>query len=137
LSKASRFAGVVLSPALDRLLRYPVRSSHGLDTRTRRDLSQNLGDLFVCGAFSFAQVCLLGREGKTNTPRWSFCWEPAKMILYLMQTELGPLSPDGASMAILNIPSAKLITSPIPTTGLRPLLRAEARAFIELWQGLE
>lgn len=60
-----------------------------------------------------------------------------EMILYLMQTELGSLSPQGAQMAILDIPSAKLITSPIPTTDLRPLLRAEARAFIELWQGLE
>lgn len=60
-----------------------------------------------------------------------------EMILYLMQSELGPLSPDEAQMAILDIPSAKLFTAPISSIDLRPLLRAEARAFIELWRGLE
>lgn len=60
-----------------------------------------------------------------------------EMILYLMQSELGPLSPESPQMAILDIPSAKLIASPIATTDLRPLLRAEARAFIELWRGLQ
>lgn len=60
-----------------------------------------------------------------------------EMILYLMQTELSSHSPEGTQMAILDIPSAKLINSPVPTMDLRPLLRAEARAFIELWRGLE
>ncbi|MBS1705305.1 MAG: hypothetical protein JST40_05485 [Armatimonadetes bacterium] len=60
-----------------------------------------------------------------------------EMILYMMHAVLGPLVEDGTQMAILDIPSANLITSPFPSANLMPLLRSEARAFVELWRGLE
>jgi hypothetical protein len=71
-------------------------------------------------------------------------WKEAKltkrqveMILYMMHTVLGPLGPENAQMAILDIPAANLICAPVPTLNLMPLLRAEARALIELWRGLD
>lgn len=71
-------------------------------------------------------------------------WKEAKLtkrqvelILYMMHTVLGPLSPDNAQMAILDIPSANLIRTSAPTVNLMPLVRAEARALLELWRGLD
>ena len=71
-------------------------------------------------------------------------WKEAKltrrqveMILYMMHSVLGPLGPDDAQMAILDIPAANLISAPVPTQNLMPLLRAEARALMELWRGLD
>ena len=57
-------------------------------------------------------------------------------ILFMMHSVLGPLVPPNTQMSILDIPSAHLISAPVPGTNLTPLLRAEATSFIELWKSL-
>lgn len=60
-----------------------------------------------------------------------------ELILFMMRKELGPLAPEGTTMAILDLPSAKLLTEGKSNLDLSPLLRSEARAFIELWKSLK
>jgi hypothetical protein len=59
-----------------------------------------------------------------------------ELVLFLMHQELDGEVAEPRRMALLDLPACNLLCSAEPKANLLPLLRAEARAFVEIWNGI-